>query len=299
MKLITWNTQWCRGLDGVVSVERIVSEARAMANFDVLCLQEIASGFPGMPGQPGDQPTQLQALLPGFQVFFGAAVDAFDVFGQRQRFGNLIATRLPVASVQHYPLPWPADGGVPSMPRMCSVVTLQDPGLGAVRVMTTHLAYYSARQRMAQAHALLQLHREACALAVAPPVSEEIAEGSDSPFRSRVHTPHAVLCGDFNLSPQAPEYAIIQEPFWLLAPVDKGLTTMDNEAISLQDAWQLVHGDAPHAPTFRLYDRSYGPDPVACDFVFVSDSLASRVRALSVNPDTRASDHQPVLIALD
>ena len=299
MKLITWNTQCCCGLDGQVSVARIVSEARAMADFDVLCLQEIASGFSAMPGHPGDQPAQLQALLPGFQVFFGAAVDQFDASGQRQRFGNLIATRLPVASVQHHPLPWPADGDVPSMPRMCSVVTVQDPGLGAVRVMTTHLAYYSARQRMAQARALLQLHHEACAQAVTPPLAEEIAEGSDSPFRSRVHTPHAVLCGDFNLSPEAPEYAVLQEPSWPQATGNEGLSTMDNEANNLQDAWQLVHGDAPHAPTFRLYDRSYGPDPVACDFVFVSDALAPRVRALSVNTDTQASDHQPVLVELD
>ena len=85
MKLITWNTQWCCGLDGTVSPERIVAEARAMADFDVLCLQEITSGFDRMPGAPGDQPAQLQALLPDYQVFFGAAVDEFDARGQRQR----------------------------------------------------------------------------------------------------------------------------------------------------------------------------------------------------------------------
>ena len=31
MQLITWNVQWFCGLDDVVSVERIVDEARAMA----------------------------------------------------------------------------------------------------------------------------------------------------------------------------------------------------------------------------------------------------------------------------
>lgn len=39
MKLVTWNVQWFCGLDGAVSVERVVEEARAMADFDVLCLQ--------------------------------------------------------------------------------------------------------------------------------------------------------------------------------------------------------------------------------------------------------------------
>lgn len=294
MKLVTWNTQWCCGTDGLVSPERIVSQARDMADFDVLCLQEIASGFDALSGCPGDQPAQLQALLPGYQVFFGAAVDEFDASGKRQCFGNLVATRLPVARVQHQPLPWPADPAVPSMPRMCTVVTLQAPGLGAVRVMTTHLEYYSSQQRIAQARALRGLHQEACSQAVRPPACED----EDSPFRSRVHTPHAVLCGDFNFAPDAPEYAVIQEPFQAPAIEDKGLVAMNNRFCRLWDAWPLVQGKTPHAPTFRLFDRTYGPDPIACDFVFVSESLVSSVRSLSVNNISQASDHQPMLLEL-
>ncbi|RZI78046.1 MAG: endonuclease [Variovorax sp.] len=279
MKLVTWNTQWCRGLDGAVSVQRIVDGARAMADFDVLCLQEIAQGYAEMPGSPGDQPTELAALLPGFQLFFGAAVDEFTADGRRQRFGNLIATRLPVAQVQHHALPWPADAGVRSMPRMCTVVTVHDPALGPVRVMTTHLEYYSKPQRMAQARALRALHIEACAQAAMQPMADD----SRSPFQTKPHTPNAILCGDFNLGPTEPEYAAIQQAFG---------------PSSLKDAWPLVHGTAPHAPTFRLFDRTYGPDPVACDFVFVSDALAPRVQRVDVDLHTRASDHQPVLLAL-
>ena len=194
MKLITWNTQSCCGLDGTVSPQRIVEGARAMADFDVLCLQEIAQGFDRLQGAPIDQPAQLAALLPGYRCFFGAAVDEFLPDGRRQRFGNFVATRLPVARVQHHALPWPADDGVRSMPRMCTAVTVLSPLLGAVRVMTTHLEYYSAPQRLAQARALRALHDEACIMAAAPP------EPSDdgSPFQTKVHTPHAVLCGDFN-----------------------------------------------------------------------------------------------------
>lgn len=280
MKLVTWNTQWCRGLDGAVSPQRIVEGARAMADFDVLCLQEIAQGYADMPGAPGDQPAELQALLPGFQLFFGAAVDEFDAKGRRMRFGNLIATRLPVAQVQHHALPWPADAGVRSMPRMCTVVTLRSPVLGPVRVMTTHLEYYSKPQRMAQALALRALHIEACAHAAAPPLDDD----SRSPFQTKVHTGHAVLCGDFNLEPTEPEYAAIQQGFGA------------GGAQQLQDAWRIRHGAAPHAPTFRLFDRSYGPEPVACDFVFVSESLAPRVRRIEVDGVTQASDHQPVAV---
>ncbi len=279
MRLITWNTQWCCGLDGRVDPKRIVDGARSMADFDVLCLQEIAQGYDGLGGAPGDQPAQLQELLPGFQLFFGAAVDEFAADGRRQRFGNLIATRLPVARVQHHALPWPADGAAISMPRMCSVVTVLDAQLGAVRVMTTHLEYYSARQRLAQAEAVRALHLEACAHVAAPPLPDDLG----TPFQQKRHTPHAVLCGDFNATAQAPEYAALQEPF---------------DGLRLRDAWPLVHGAVPQAPTFRVFDRRYGPEPIACDFIFVSDTLAERVRRVEIDSNTQVSDHQPALLEL-
>jgi len=275
MQLLTWNTQWCCGVDAVVSPQRIVDSARALADIDVLCLQEIAEGFADLPGHPGDQPAQIAQALPQWRLFFGAAVDEFQPDGRRQRFGNLIATRLPVLQVQHYPLPWPADGGVRCMPRMCSVLTVRDPGLGAVRIMTTHLEFYSAPQRMAQARALCALHAQACALAARPPA--EAADGT--PFQTRTHTPHAVLCGDFNLAPQDPEYPLFS-------------------AAGLHDAWPLLHPQQPHAPTFMVFDRSHGDTPLACDFVFVSDSLVPRLLHIQVDGVTQASDHQPVVLQI-
>jgi endonuclease/exonuclease/phosphatase family metal-dependent hydrolase len=280
MQLVTWNTQWCRGLDGRVDPARIVQGARSLGDFDALCLQEIAQGFDGMPGAPGDQPAQIEALLPGFRVFFGAAVDDVGPDGRPMRFGNLVATRLPVLHVQHHALPWPADAGVRSMPRMCTVVTVADPQLGPVRVMTTHLEYDSKPQRSAQALALRALHAEACAHAATPP----LADDRPSPFRAKAHTPHAILCGDFNFQPSEPEYAAIQAPC--------------GDA-RLHDAWRHVHGTSPHAPTFCLFDRTYGPEPIACDFVFVSDALLPQVRDVSVDLQTQASDHQPVRLVLD
>jgi endonuclease/exonuclease/phosphatase family metal-dependent hydrolase len=280
MKVVTWNTQWCCGMDGIVSPQRIVDNARQLADFDVLCLQEISVNYPGLAGNPGhDQPALLRELLPGFQVFFGAAVDEWSASGERRRFGNLIATRLPVAQLQHHALPYPADGGVRSMPRLCTTLTVRDPALGPVRVTTTHLEFYSKRQRMAQARALLALHAEASARAAAPPQWSE----DGSPFQSKPQTALAVLCGDFNLQPSDPEYAV--------------LTDSAAEA-PLHDAWRLLNGQAQHPPTFQLYDRRYGPEPVACDFFFVSSGLKDRVRQLKIDSATRASDHQPLAIEL-
>jgi len=280
VQLVTWNTQWCCGIDGMVSPRRIIDGARRLGDFDVLCLQEIAVNYPGLTGaSANDQPAILQELLPGFQLFFGASMDEFDAQGERRRFGNLIATRLPVRQVQHHPLPYPADAGVSSMPRMCTVVTLVDAQLGPLRIMTTHLEYYSKTQRMAQARALRDLHLQYSAHADAPP--EPIEDGS--PFQSKVHTANAILCGDFNLQSSDPEYTAL---------------TAHSSQGTLWDSWRLLHGQAPQPPTFRLYDRRYGPDPVACDFVFVSDGLKNKVRRLAVDGTTQASDHQPVLVQL-
>lgn len=281
MRLITWNVQWFCGLDERVDVDRVVAQARAMADFDVLCLQEVAVNYPQLTGDAGfDQVARLRALLPEHEIVFGAAVTELGRQGQRQQFGNLIATRLPIAKAQSYPLPYPPDAGVRTMPRICTTATVLSD-VGPVRIMTTHLEFYSKAQRMAQARALLDLHRQACGHVVAPPLDDE----SGGPFQNKTHTTQAVLCGDFNFETGDAEYGVIQDE----APT--GLST-------LRDAWPLVHGDAPHAPTFRLFDTRYGPVPICCDFVFVSANLQRHVRGLQVDGVTKASDHQPVLLEL-
>jgi len=265
MKLVTWNTQECKGVDGQTSCERIVEGARALADFDVLCLQEVSDNDPDARQSAG-----IAALLPGFQVFFGAAQDTFED-GKRHRFGNLVATRLPVAQVQHHPLPFPADPGTESMPRMCTVVTVLDPRLGPVRIMTTHLEFYSKLQRLAQARAVRALHLEYCDQAHAPPKG------------ARHLTAEAIVCGDFNAHPLTPEYAALAETS------GRG---------PLRDAWKLVHGGRPHTPTFGVHQRKYLPEPVAFDFVFVTGGLKEQVRRLAVDSASQASDHQPVALEL-
>ncbi len=282
MKLITWNVQWFCGLDGVVDVPRLLRTARDMADFDVLCLQEVAVNYPRLQGDAShDQPALLRSLLPGFEICFGAAVDELAPDGRsRQRFGNLVASRLPVAQVQHHSLPYPADAGLRSMPRMATCATLVAPW-GPLRVMTSHLEFYSARMRMAQTEALRHLHEQACALAEQPP----LADTSGGPFRAKPHTTDALITADFNFAADSDEY--------------RHLLAGTGQASRLHDSWRLVHGERPHDPTFQLHDRTYGPVPVACDFIFASATLAPRVRRIEVGLDTRDSDHQPVLIELE
>ena len=69
MKLITWNVQWCRGVDWRVDPARVAAEARRLADFDVLCLQEIADNFPasaaGRQHRRGPVRAARRTLLPG------------------------------------------------------------------------------------------------------------------------------------------------------------------------------------------------------------------------------------------
>ena len=282
MKLITWNVQWFCGLDGVIDLPRVLRTARAMADFDVLCLQEVAVNYPRLQGDASaDQPALLRQLLPDFEVCFGAAVDELAPDGRsRQRFGNLIASRLPVAQVQHHTLPYPADPSVCSMPRMATSATLHAPW-GPFRVMTTHLEYYSLQMRMAQTQELRRLHAQASALALQPPQPDE----SGGPFHARPQTMDCLVTADFNFETTSDEYRL------MLA--DNG------QAPRLHDCWRLVHGERPHDPTFRVFDHSHGPLPMACDFIFASAGMAPRVRHIEVDLQTRASDHQPVLVELD
>lgn len=284
MKLITWNVQWCRGLDGRVDVARIVQGARALADFDVLCLQEVASGYPELAGDAGhDQPALLRQLLPGFEVCFGAAVDELAADGRsRQRFGNVVATRLPVLQVQHHALPWLTGDGLPGMPRLAVSATLRAPWGTPLRVTTTHLEYYSQPARLAQAQALQVLHGQAAARAARPP---DISTYPTGPFRAKPHTVDAILTGDFNFPPDSDEY--------------RALTTAAPGVPPLVDSWRQVHGAREHDPTFHVHDSTYSPTPVACDFVFASGAVVPRLRRVEVDLATKASDHQPVLVELD
>src|SRR5688500_545229 len=137
MKLLCWNVQWCRGVDGVVDPARIAREARRFADPDVLCFQEVAAHFPELPGSRGeDQPEVLLQNFPRFQAAFASALDLPGSV-KRKQYGNLLLSRLPMGRVLRHSLPWPAAPDVPSMPRVALEALIEAP-FGALRVITTH-----------------------------------------------------------------------------------------------------------------------------------------------------------------
>jgi endonuclease/exonuclease/phosphatase family metal-dependent hydrolase len=275
VRLLTWNVQWCRGVDGVVDPARIAAQARRLADPDVLCLQEVNVGFAELAGSRGEnQVDALRRELRGYAVFFASAVDVPGPGGARRRFGNLLASRLPVGRVMRHALPWP-QARAPSMPR-CALEAVIEAPEGALRVTTTHLEYYSSGHRAAQVERLRELHGA---------TNLETVEEDEGPFRPLPHPRSALVCGDFNMPPQDPQRARLLEAFLDGTP-------------RFVDAWETLHPGEPHPPTFRVHERNEDQSPYCCDFVFVTEDLAPRLRSIAVDDASRASDHQPVMVEL-
>ncbi|MDV6340880.1 endonuclease/exonuclease/phosphatase family protein [Nitrosomonas sp. Is24] len=280
MKLLSWNIQWGRGLDGCVDLVRILRTISQLGDFDVICLQEVAINFPGLPGSRSeDQIAQLSALLPGYSAIYGIATDVPNSQSGRSQFGNAIFTRLPVGQVWRHLLPWSAELAAPSMQRvLVEAVVIAD--IGPLRIMNTHLEYYSQRQRKIQIDAIRNVHREACAMSQRKFLNEE----RGGTFEAFPRPAETLLCGDFNFPATAPERAQILAPF------------EDNSTPDFHDAWPIIHPGTPHAPTVGIHPVDFVDQPECFDFVFITDGLVSRLSAIDIDAETEASDHQPVWV---
>ncbi len=260
-------------MDGRVDPARIARVARELADPDVCCFQEVAENFGSLDGSSGENQAELlKNLFTGYSAHFICAVDVPDGKGGRRRYGNLILSRLPVQRVLRHSLPWPEDD-VPSMPRLAIEAAVQAPW-GLVSITTTHLEFYSIRQRAAQVDRLRELESERRAHSTVVPASS----GSSSVFQHWPRPTSSILTADFNMPPEDPLYARLLE--------------------SWRDAWRIAHPGAPHPASFHVHDKESGRAPYCCDFVFVSEDLAPRVRAVRVDSETQASDHQPVIVEI-
>lgn len=237
-----------------------------MGDADVLCLQEIARHDPAF-GNGADQVAEFAALFPGFQPIFGPAL----VRGERQ-YGNLILSRLPVLQAFSHLLPHPAEGGIKHMQRQAVEAVVAAP-FGPLRVMTTHLEYYSAAHRAAQVARLRAIQEEVAANEAAPP------KVAPSPYDPVPRPSSLVLCGDFNIGPEDAEYGALFAP-------------------PLVDAWRHVRPGVPHPPTTGLFDRKQWPMGGHCrDYFAVTPDVAARIARVECETASDASDHQALGLA--
>jgi endonuclease/exonuclease/phosphatase family metal-dependent hydrolase len=285
VRVLTWNIQWGRGVDGRVDIGRVAREIERVGTPELICLQEVADGFADTELSGHDGSNQFEALascFPRHAAAVGIAVDMPTQDGRPRRFGNMILSRCPIATIRPHMLPWPPDDQVRSMQRAALEVLLHT-ALGDIRLTTTHLEYYSAIQRKAQVERLLALHAEGSAHAGRPrPVSP-----AGGPYSAVAGSRPAILAGDFNCGPGSQERSRL-------------VSAVDRIAPRFVDAWEVAFAGMDHPKTAGVHDRvQWNDQPVSFDTVFVTADIAPRVRGVTVNAETTASDHQPVLVELD
>src|SRR5438067_11513179 len=136
---------------------------------------------------------------------------------------------------------------------------------------------------MAQVNALRTIYAEGYAHAR----DGRMTMDDGGPFQTFIRPKPTVITGDFNFEPASKEH-------------QRMLAAFDDGTPSLLDAWQLIHPVAPHPATFCIYQKTDASgDELHCDFIFIGGGLGERVRDLTVDQQTHASDHQPVTVTLD
>lgn len=279
MRVVSWNIRWGCGKDGRIRIHAIIDVLRRL-NPDVVCLQEVAANHSELEGSAtANQFKQLGGAFGGYHSMEHAPSELYKNNSPRL-FGNLILSRYRISQVHRHLLPWPADPENPAgMPRGLMETVIDAPS-GKLRLMTTHLEYYSALQRKAQVQRIRELHAEASARARIFQPDPSL----DAPFQLGFRPASSILCGDFNFTPDSSDYQA------MLAPID--------DAPAFVDAWRVAHGGVARAPTTGLHGYPWPDKPDCYDYFFVTDDLAPRVATVEVQSETAASDHQPVVLDL-
>ncbi len=291
MRIVTYNIQWGKGRDGVVDLDRI---ARTVAKADVIALQEVERHWRAMPD--ADQVARLSALLPGHHPAYATAVDFHNPGqpAQRRQYGLMVLTRWPILSVRSWPLPRATVLGQVNDPSILMECVIGHPDR-PFRLYVTHLNWISPRARLAQCEAILRIVAEAVAEGplIHGPGAPESDFGADWMMLAREELPPmpapAILLGDFNMTPAAPEYTALCGPVtpWAGRLVEDGL---------FADALTLAGMAEGQGITFPGDGPGEGE---RIDHILVSPDLALRVREGWIDPGADGSDHQPVWARID
>jgi endonuclease/exonuclease/phosphatase family metal-dependent hydrolase len=280
MRVVSWNIHWGCGRDGRIRIHAIIDVLRKL-NPDVICLQEVASNHPELEGSASsNQFRQLAGAFGGYNAVLEPTSEIYQSNLPRH-FGNLVLSKYRITQVHRHRLPWPPDPDNPAgMPRGMIETVLDAPG-GKVRVLTTHLEYYSPVQRLAQIRHIKYLHWEACERARIFQPDPSL----DAPFQLGFRPGSAIYCGDFNFTPTSPDYQEL-------------ITPQEGVELGLVDAWSATHPNIARAPTAGLHGFSWPDKPECYDYFFITKDLEPRLKSVEVQSETAASDHQPIVLDL-
>ena len=281
LTIVSWNIQYGKGVDGRIDLYRIADVVQQDGLPDVLCLQEVSRNDPET-ANGSDQVSELQKLFPDYEIFYGASQDrSGGKDGGRRQFGNLILTRRSPLQVLHHILPSPADPKARFMSRQTTELLLST-GSSVLRLMNTHLEFFSEKQQLAQVQRILELHEEACAQS-----REAGLDFPNTPFARIERSEKMLICGDFNFVPESASYQLITSAFAEGVP-------------DLLDAWNVVNPENDRSPTCGIFDHKQWKNGPHCrDYFFLSQNLSPQIHQVSVNTETAVSDHQPIRITLE
>tara|TARA_B100000579_G_C22728754_1_gene803094 strand:+ start:131 stop:982 length:852 start_codon:yes stop_codon:yes gene_type:complete len=279
--LVSWNIQYGKGFDGRIDLVRIAETINKDGLPDVLCLQEISRNYPSI-DEGADQVKKLESLFPDYESYFGAAHDRLGVKGKtRKQFGNLVLTRIQPVQVLHHLLPSPADTKSSSMSRQITELFIP-ANTTNLRLMTTHLEFFSKIQQLAQIQRIREIHEEASCQFYKPGIDKP-----NTPFELISRPENTIICGDFNFIPDSTSYKKMTASFY-----DKN--------INLVDAWKVHQRLSSHPPTCGIFDfKQWKNGPHCRDYFFMTQSLAQKINNISVNTESDASDHQPIRLMLN
>jgi len=283
IRFVTYNTQYCTGLDGRTDVQRIADEIRGA---DVICLQEIdrfwkRTGF-------ADQAADITGYFPDYYWAYGAAMDVDASYragtnrlvNRRRQFGNMVLARWPLLMVRNHLLPKLQLRTPMSLQRAALETVVDLPG-GTCRVVSVHLAHAAATERQLQIERLLSVLRHAPNDGGAWS-GRAIPEGWDLDGPPQPQPARTIVMGDFNIVPESAEYARICGP---VDPVHGPLSTVDD----FVDLWTVPENENTDGATYHGKER-----PKRLDYAFVTGELADRLRRIWVEQSATGSDHKPL-----
>lgn len=288
IRFVTYNTQFCTGLDGRTDIDRIVSEIEGA---DVIALQEVDRHW----ARTGylDQAEELAKRMPDYHWAYGPGLDVDAgyrdehgrIIRRRRQFGNMVLARWPLLMVRNHLLPKLHLGGPMSLQRAALETVIELPD-GPCRVVSVHLAHAADSERHLQIDRLLSILSSA-------PADGGAWSGSDCPSSWTLDGPpppatrRCVVMGDFNMTPGSTEYL-------RLCGSIESESGRSSSYRWIVDMW-TTDGRRPDEgpPTFVGVGG-----PKKLDYIFATGEIADAAVRTWVAEDACGSDHKPVWLEI-
>jgi len=284
MKIVSYNIQFGKGMDGVIDLNRTCSAIRGA---DIICLQEVEQGW--RRSGERDQAADIAGLMPTYYYVYGSSfdVDASSraahgaVINRRRRHGNMILSRWPILSSRTFNLPKQHYDDKFNM-HMTFVEAVIDTGSTRFRVYSYHAGYLLAGERIAQVAEFVKVFAQSPLESGAWSGKPDIDRDDWSNWQQKPEMPlTAIVCGDFNASPDTGEYRrLIDET-------------------GLVDCWAV--SDPANQLTSTLLKEPAEDIQVSgkVDHVFVTPDLSTHIERVAIDDDADASDHRPLQVILN